>query len=127
MNEENKKKILLIEDEDDIRALYVEILNDAGYSVFEATDGNSGIDAAREQDWDLLLLDIMLPGQDGVQVLSQMKAESIGTGKPIILLTNLGSEHVINECFKLGADGYLIKSQITPDKIVDEVNVYFKK
>lgn len=124
---ENKKKVLIIEDEEDIRLLYVEVLQDAGYLVVEAEDGEVGINKLKEEDWDLLLLDIMLPGQDGVQILSQMHEEGLKKDRPVILLTNLGSEHVINECFNLGADGYLIKSQITPDKIVEEVGAYLKE
>jgi len=118
------KTLLLIEDDDDIRLVYAEVLRDAGYKVVEAIDGNVGLEKALAGGWDLLLLDIMLPGQDGVQILKRVKDTDPIKNKPVILLTNLGNEHVINECFDLGAAGYLIKSQITPGNIVEEVRNY---
>ena len=124
---ETRKKILLVEDEADIRELYSEVLRDEGYEVMEAANGDTGLVLILQNDWDLLLLDIMLPGKDGVQILKQMSDKHIGARKPIILLTNLGSEHVINVCFDLGADGYLIKSEITPDKVVAEVKEFLGK
>lgn len=124
MSEDVKKKILLIEDDEDIRPLYVSVLEDAGYVVFEAAEGTSGMAKVLEGNWDLLLLDIVLPNMDGVQVLTGLKEKDELKDKPVVLLTNLGNESVINRCFELGADGYLIKSQITPDKVVAEVDVY---
>ncbi|KKS16564.1 MAG: Response regulator protein [candidate division WWE3 bacterium GW2011_GWC1_41_7] len=119
------KTILIIEDEADIRLLYAEVLRDAGYNVHEAADGTTGLEKALKEDWELLLLDIVLPGNDGVNILKKIKENSTLQKKPVLLLTNLGVEHVINDCFELGANGYLIKSEITPDKIVNEVGNYF--
>jgi DNA-binding response OmpR family regulator len=126
MNQE-KKTILIIEDEDEIRSLYVEVLKDAGYEVLEAKDGRKGYDKVVSEKWDLLLLDIMLPSMDGVQILKEMSLADVGEGRPVILLTNLGSENVIKDCFNYGADGYLIKSEITPDRIVTEVDTFLNQ
>ncbi len=119
--------ILIVEDEEDIRAVYSEVLRDAGYSVIEAADGISASTQALGSSWDVMLLDIMLPGKDGMQVLTETRSEPKNAKKPIILLTNLGNENVITRCFDLGADGYLIKSEITPDKIVEEVKSFLEK
>jgi two-component system response regulator ResD len=119
------KNVLIIEDEADIRTLYAEVLRDSGYTVIEAADGSTGLQKAFENNWDILLLDIILPGSDGVNVLKKIKASNALKAKPVILLTNLGVDHVIQDCFELGASGYLIKSEITPDKIVEEVTNYF--
>jgi CheY-like chemotaxis protein len=118
------KTILIIEDEADIRLLYAEVLREAGYNVHEAGDGALGLEKSGSEDWDLLLLDIILPGSDGVNILRKIKSDPKLKGKPVILLTNLGVEHVINDCFELGADGYLIKSEITPDRILQEIGNY---
>jgi two-component system response regulator ResD len=118
------KNVLIVEDEADIRTLYAEVLRDAGYTVIEAADGSTGLQKAFEENWDILLLDIILPGSDGVNVLKKIKANDALKSKPVILLTNLGVDHVIHDCFELGASGYLIKSEITPDKIVEEVTNY---
>jgi len=73
------------------------------------------------------LLGIILPGRDGLKILNELKdAPELKKG-PVIALTNLNSENIIQEAFGAGADGYLIKSQVTPDKVVDEVNKFFDK
>lgn len=123
---ENGKTILLIEDEEVIRELYAEVLRDAGYKVIEARDGDTGLKRALGDEWDIMLLDIMLPGSDGLQILRYIKENERLKVKPVILLTNLGNETIIKEAFTKGADAYLIKSEITPDKIVSEVGNYLK-
>lgn len=116
-----KNNILIVEDETDIREVYVEVLTSAGYTVDQASDGEVGMQKIKEGKWDLLLLDIMLPGKDGLKILKEIK-ETPGLKKgPVIALTNLNSENIIHEVFTSGADGYLIKSEITPDKVVEEI------
>lgn len=121
------KTILLVEDEEDIRLIYAEVLRDAGYRVIEANDGISGSKRASEDTWDLMLLDIMLPGKDGLDILKEVKNSTLAKDKPVMLLTNLGNENIITQGFDLGAVGYLIKSEITPDKIIDEVKSYLSQ
>lgn len=116
-----KNNILIVEDEHDIREIYAEVLASAGYKVEQASDGEKGIQKIRDEHWDLLLLDIMLPGKDGLKILKEIKENPQLKKGPVIALTNLNSENIIQEAFGSGADGYLIKSEITPDKIVDEV------
>lgn len=123
---DQKKIILLIEDESDIRKIYAEVLTEAGYTVKEAADGTQGIQMARNEPWDLMLLDIMLPGEDGIHVLKDLKQVEALVEKPVLLLTNLENETIIAECFDMGADGYVIKSEITPDYIVAEVKKYIQ-
>ena len=121
------KIVLLIEDEEDIRSVYAEVLKDEGYLVSEAADGKEGLRKAFDEKWDIMLLDIMLPGEDGLHILKAVKEDERIKGRPVILLTNLGNESVINEAFRVHADGYLIKSQITPDRIVKEVDQFLKE
>jgi two-component system, chemotaxis family, chemotaxis protein CheY len=120
-NTENNKTIVIIEDEHDLRFVYTEMLTDAGYHVEGAGDGQAGMDLLKTIKWDALLLDIMLPGKDGLKILKELKANPEFKKGPVITLTNLNSEQIIRECINAGADGYLIKSEITPDKIVNEV------
>ena len=119
--------ILIIEDERDIRDVYVEVLKEAGFLVDEAKDGDEGMEKIKNTDWNLLLLDIMLPGRDGLKILNELKNTPELKKGPVIALTNLNSENIIQEAFGAGADGYLIKSQVTPDKVVEEVNKFFNK
>jgi len=121
------KKVLLIEDEKDIRDVYAEYLRDNGYEVLEAQDGTTGLKKALEEPWDVLLLDIMLPGEDGLQLIKKIKATDVVKDRPIIALTNLNIDSVISEMFDYGADGFLVKSDITPDKIVTEIETVLQK
>jgi DNA-binding response OmpR family regulator len=122
-----KNKILLIEDEVDIVQVYSEVLTEAGYVVDPAVDGDSGMKKIKEGNWNLLLLDIMLPGKDGLRIIQEIKDNPSLKRGPIIALTNLNSENIIQVAFTLGVDGYLIKSEIVPTKIVDEIEKAFGK
>lgn len=115
------KKILLVEDEDFIRELYTRQLVKAGFVVKGAVDGQSGLDILKNEQFDLLLLDIMLPGMNGLQLLREFKTQNPKSPMITILLTNLGQEAVIKEGFELGAQAYLIKASYTPDQVVNEV------
>lgn len=120
-------RVLLVEDEKDIRDLYAQYLREGGYEVLEAEDGVKGLDLALEGNWDIMLLDIMLPSQDGIAVLKKIKSTPSVMDKPVIALTNLWLDSVINETFDIGVDGYLIKSEITPDKIIAEIEAILQK
>lgn len=115
------KKILLVEDEDFIRELYTRQLTKAGFTVKSAADGQSGLETLKTETFDLLLLDIMLPGMNGLQLLREFKTQNPTSPMITILLTNLGQEAVIKEGFELGAQAYLIKASYTPDQVVNEV------
>lgn len=115
------KKILLVEDEDFIRELYTRQLTKAGFAVKSAPDGQAGLETLKAEVFDLLLLDIMLPGMNGLQLLREFKTQNPNSPMITILLTNLGQEAVIKEGFELGAQAYLIKASYTPDQVVNEV------
>ena len=127
MPEGIQNKVLIIEDEHDIRELYAEILQGGGYEVDQAPDGNVGIEKTKNSEWNIMLLDIMLPGKDGLKILKDLKDTAELKKGPVIVLTNLNNEHIIQEAFNLGADGYLIKSEITPDKVLEEVKSTLNK
>ncbi len=120
------KKILLIEDESAVRSLYAELLIDANYEVDQAPDGIEGMDKILNTSWDLLLLDIMLPGKDGMNMLRDIVANPSIKKGPIVIISNLNSEHIIQEVKGFGVDEYLVKSEITPDQIVKTVNSYLE-
>ncbi len=120
----DKKRILIIEDDQDVRELYAEVLRDGGFDVEEAVDGQSGLARMLKDDYDLIILDIMLPKFDGLSILKTIKKKGALKDIPIILLTNLDRESIIKEGFALGADGYLIKSEHTPRQIVEEAKKF---
>lgn len=115
------KRILLIEDENFIADIYARELTKEGFEVKIVGDGVNGLKALETESFDLLLLDIMLPGMHGLELLRQWKIKHPDSNMPVILLTNLGQDEVIKEGFTLGARGYLIKASYTPKQIVTEV------
>lgn len=117
------KKILLIEDDYFINQLYMRILKQAGYEMVLASDGAEGIKLV-DNSYDLILLDIMLPKMNGINVLKKLKENSNTKKIPVILLTNLGQESVIKAAFTIGAQGYLIKMSMTPYEMVEKIKPF---
>ncbi len=121
-------KIILIEDEDSIRDLYKRQLNLSGLQTDAFANGKEGLEALQKNKYDVLLLDIMLPDINGLEILKQVKQNPVTKPITVVLLTNLGQDVVIKEGFSLGAEGYLVKAAYTPDQITQEVkNIITKK
>lgn len=120
-------KVLIIEDEQFIREIYKRQIEKAGYSVDGYGNGKEGLLALQQNHYDLVLLDIMLPDLNGLEILKEAKQNSATKDVPIILLTNLGQDEIIKEGFKLGAQSYLIKASYTPDQVVQEVQNILNK
>ncbi len=120
-----QKKILLVEDEQLIRDLYQRELTKNGFLITAVPTAEEGLVELSKQQFDMLLLDIMLPGMNGLQMLREFKTKNTNSQMIVILLTNLGQESVIKEGFELGAQAYLIKGAYTPDQIVQEIRGVF--
>jgi len=103
----SRERILVIEDDDAVRMGVVDALRSEGYSVQEAADGVDGRDAAMGAAYDLLLLDLILPGCDGFTILQAVRAERPDV--PVIILTARGEEDERVRGLRLGADDYVVK------------------
>lgn len=114
-------QILLIEDEEYIRDLYKRQLELGGFTVSAFGTGQEGLEAFKQNTYSLVLLDIMLPDMNGIEILRHMKEMKDKQDVKVVLLTNLGQDNIIKEAFELGALGYLIKLSINPYQLVDEV------
>jgi DNA-binding response OmpR family regulator len=101
------KRILVIEDDPAIRRGLIDALQFAGYATQEVSEGAAGLAAALESDCDLLLLDLVLPGRDGLSVLRELRA--LRRPLPVIILTARGSEDERVNGLALGADDYVVK------------------
>jgi DNA-binding response OmpR family regulator len=122
------KRILIVEDEQAISNLYRIALTNAGYLANTIKDGQKALDhlANPDNSYDLILLDIMLPTISGIKILEQIKQPSSPClATPVILLTNLGLEELVKKGMQLGAEQYIVKSQIIPDSLADEINNFF--
>jgi len=103
------KSILIVEDEADIMKLIDWHLRAEGYSTYTAVDGNKGLDLAEEKSPDLVLLDLILPGMDGLEVCKSLKRNSKTQDIPVVMLTAKGEEVDRIVGFELGADDYIVK------------------
>lgn len=120
-----KKKILLIEDEVYTRDVYQEVLNEAGFEVTIAVDGQEGSLKASQGGYDLILLDMMLPKRDGLSVLAALRNKlPLKPNGPVIMLTNLTHGDIIKDGLSLGAKGHLVKANLTPDQLVIQVKKF---
>ena len=107
--EKPKKQILIIEDEPDIQQLLSFNLDNNGYKVYTASNGEKGLEVARTEHPDLILLDLMLPGINGLDVCRIIKSDQDTSGISIIMLTALGQEEDIIKGLETGADDYVTK------------------
>ena len=120
------RKLLIAEDDFFIRDIYSKVFSLSGYDVQVAVDGIDALDKIKAQQYDMILLDIMMPRMTGIDVLRNVRGLSTASkDTPIFIITNLGQQNVIEEAFKLGMDGYILKSQVSPQQIVDEINNFF--
>lgn len=119
------KRILVVEDDQFLRDFYIELLTGENYQVDSAAEGESALQKITAGGYDLILLDIMLPKMDGVQILkARQQHPSQKPNGAIVMLTNLGNDAVIKQCFELGANGYLVKSAMEPDQVLSEIKNY---
>jgi CheY-like chemotaxis protein len=120
------RKILIAEDDFFIRDIYSEVFTLSGYEVHVAVDGADALEKLKNQQYDMVLLDIMMPKMTGIDVLRNLRTLPVPAKEtPVFIITNLGQQNIIEEAFKIGMDGYIIKSQVTPQQIVNEINTYF--
>ncbi|MFC1727019.1 response regulator transcription factor [Patescibacteria group bacterium] len=120
-------RILLVEDDQFTRELYQTLLKEEGYEVDAFADGESGFLKAVEGGYDLILLDIMVPKKDGLTFLKELKRlKPKKENKRIVMLTVLDQDEFIKTAFRLGADGYLMKSALTPDGVLGEVKAFLQ-
>ena len=115
------KNILIVEDDKFLRELIVQKLIKEGYDAAEAIDGEEGIKKVKTAKPDLVLLDLILPGIDGFEVLTRMKEDPSLAQIPVIILSNLGQKDDVERGLKLGAVDYLIKAHFTPREIIDKI------
>lgn len=122
-----KSSILVVEDDAFLREIYIDTLTRGGYTVDTAVDGDEGYEKIKKGGYDLVLLDIILPKQEGLQIVRTLKEDpNWKPSAPIVFLTNLDNDGEIKQALQLGK-GYLIKSQLTPADLLKEVGLYLAK
>lgn len=112
-----------MEDDRFIGEMYVRSLQKAGYDVTWVVDGNDGLVAARNQNFDLIILDLMLPEQRGDQILDALRNNNVDLvpNSKILIMTNFEQDEASRKSVMSRVDGYLIKADITPRNLIDVV------
>jgi two-component system alkaline phosphatase synthesis response regulator PhoP len=120
------KKILVIDDNPAVCNTLELLLKDNHYTSVTAADGLDGLYKARQENPDLILLDLMLPGMDGLKVCRMIKFDPLLKKIPVVILTSRMLEEDREAAFQCGADGYLIKATST-DVILKEIKKLIEK
>mgnify|MGYP000137228123 FL=1 len=117
------KTVLCVEDDRFIGEMYVRSLKKAGYDVTWMVDGNDGLVAARNQTFDLIILDLMLPEQRGDQILDALRSDGtdLVPNSKILIMTNFEQDDRAKAEVTGRVDGYLIKADITPRKLLEVI------
>jgi DNA-binding response OmpR family regulator len=114
-------KVLIVEDDKFLRELMTKKLASEGFEIVEAMDGESGVKKIKEEKPDMALLDLILPGIDGFEVLAKVKEDPLTASIPVVILSNLGQKDDVEKGLKLGATDYLVKAHFTPNEIIKKV------
>ena len=116
----NKKIIIVVEDDSDMQTLLKTTLTESGFSVLVAKDGVEALSKIQSEKPDLVLLDILLPGMNGMSVLKEMR--EVGIATPVIILTNLSAdEKIMQGILHDNPSYYLVKSDTPMDDIVTKI------
>ncbi len=121
MNQKDKIKIALIEDEEVLLDVLENKLKKNGFEVFSAKDGKAGIDLIRAVAPDIILLDIVMPKMDGFEVLAQLNGDAALSRIPVIIISNSGQPVEIEKAISMGVKDYLVKAEFDPQELLDKI------
>lgn len=120
------KKILLIEDDPFLSSLLGNRLKKEGFDLDTVKSGNDAMKALRAKLPDLVLLDIILPGKSGFEVLEDIKSEPPVARVPVMIISNLGQDSDMERGKELGAVEYIVKARVSIDDLVKKIKDYLK-
>ncbi len=120
-NKKSKGNILVVEDDKFLRELLVRKLFGEGFTVESAIDATGTFEILSRWKPDIILLDLILPGEDGFSILEKLKKDKELTDTPVIILSNLGQQEDIDRAMALGAADFMVKANFTLDEIIEKV------
>jgi two-component system alkaline phosphatase synthesis response regulator PhoP len=124
----NQNKILLVEDDPMVVRMYQRKLTKDGFRVTLAFNGEEGLAALMKERPDIILLDIMMPKMNGIEMLKRIKADPVLKNIPVVILTNLGDRpEDVQKCKELGAEDYWVKANVSLKEVVDRTNKILAK
>jgi len=122
----DKKKVFIVEDDEFLRSLNAKKLENEGYIVAVAVDGQEAIDNIPKELPNLIFLDLLLPKVNGFDVLAKIKADPTTKDIPVVVFSNLGQREDIEKARGLGAIDFLVKANFTLDDVVAKIKEILK-
>lgn len=119
--------VLFIEDDTLLLKMYKTKFENEGFRVLTAKDGEEGLSMAKNQNIDLVILDIMMPVLSGLDMLAQYRQDPKGKSVPVIILTNLTREDEMKRARELGVKEFIVKADYTPSEVVRKIKDYLGK
>lgn len=119
-------RILIVDDDESMSAVFCTALEKSGFETIFTKDGKGGIEKARSENPDLILLDQVLPDISGNQVLKTLKADLQTKDIPVMMLSNFGQEELVKEAINDGAQDYVFKYQVEVQDLVNKVKEVLK-
>ena len=116
-----KNKIVIIEDDLFLLEIYSRKFSDANFDIATAIEGESALEVIHKEKPDIILLDLILPKIDGLEVLRVIKKDKTLNKIPVVVLTNRGEKDLIEKSIKLGAAAYITKITYTPTEVISKV------
>lgn len=126
MEKTNKKKVLIVDDDKNLRLVLVDKLNISGFEAVGASDGKEGLEKAFKLHPDVILLDVLMPEMNGLEVLENLRNDEWGSKAKVIMLTVLEDMEIVSRAMQSGGFGYLVKTDYSMDQIVEKVKEILK-
>lgn len=122
-----KTKVAIIEDDMAIVQMYRTKFENEGYDVETAGDGESGLELIESYEPDIILLDLMMPNMNGLDMLSKLRGQAGGRERKVVVLTNMGDTETATRVYKMAADDYIVKAEMTPKEVAERVKALLTK
>ena len=122
-----KVKVAIIEDDIAIVQMYRTKFENEGYDVETAGDGITGLELIASFSPDIILLDLMMPNMDGLDMLQRLRGTTEGKKARVVVLTNMGDTETATKVYKMAADDYIVKAEMTPKQVAERVKLLLAK
>jgi two-component system, chemotaxis family, chemotaxis protein CheY len=119
-------KILLVDDDAFLRDMYATKFTQSGDTVSAAEDGTAALITLRAEQFDVILMDMVMPSMTGLELLEKINAENLRNGARCIILSNQSESSDLDAAKALGADGYIVKAELIPSEVVTKVHAIAK-
>jgi DNA-binding response OmpR family regulator len=127
MKDEKKVRILLVEDEKSLLKVLADKFKREGFTIYEASDGEEGLNSAIKHRPNLIVLDLVMPNMDGMTMLKRLRENKQGLSIPVLILTNLSDPEYINQANGWGVIEYMVKSNWSLDDVIVKARETLKK